>query len=181
MEWQTGRSGIAMLKAAWENGVNAPATSAAGRLFDAAASLLGLCDHASFEGQGPMLLEAVARGEAKPLPLPLRANTDGLLIADWAPLLQALRDSKTSIAQRAMQFHVSLANCITEVARHMGAGARFDRVGLTGGVFQNKLLAELALRELAAAGYETTLAQHVPCNDGGLAMGQIAEAAFHHE
>ena len=52
----------------------------------------------------------------------------------------------------------------------------FDAVGLTGGVFQNKLLAELAMQQLAAAGFEAYLPQQAPCNDGGLALGQLIEA-----
>jgi hydrogenase maturation protein HypF len=51
---------------------------------------------------------------------------------------------------------------------------------LTGGVFQNKLLAELALQQLAAAGFETCLPQQAPCNDGGLALGQLIEATYRH-
>ena len=53
----------------------------------------------------------------------------------------------------------------------------FDAVGLTGGVFQNKLLAELALQQLGNAGFEAYLPQQAPCNDGGLAFGQLMEAA----
>jgi hydrogenase maturation protein HypF len=187
MRWETGIGwrdddrALAVLKTAWQQGVNAPVTSSAGRLFDAAASLLGLCDHASFEGQGPMLLEAAAQGEATPLALPLREDDDGLLIADWTPLLHALRDTETPLPQRAMTFHASLARCIADIAQRVRGRAPFDRVGLTGGVFQNKILTELAARQLAVAGFETGLARRVPCNDGGLAMGQLVEAYYPHE
>jgi hydrogenase maturation protein HypF len=56
----------------------------------------------------------------------------------------------------------------------------FDAVGLTGGVFQNKLLAELAMQQLNAAGFDAFLPQQAPCNDGGLALGQLIEAAYQH-
>jgi hydrogenase maturation protein HypF len=79
-----------------------------------------------------------------------------------------------------MQFHASLAQCIVTIAQRIHAYTPFDAVGLTGGVFQNKLLAELALQQLAAAGFEARLPQQAPCNDGGLALGQLIEAAHQH-
>lgn len=167
-----------LLKTAWQHGLNAPITTAAGRLFDAAASLLGLCDTASFEGQGAMLLEAAAIGRADSIPLPLNQDENGLLIADWTPLLHALRRDETPVAQRAMQFHLSLAHSIVAQAQHIYTQSPFDVVGLTGGVFQNKLLTELACEQLNAAGFIVHLPQQVPCNDGGLALGQLIEAAY---
>jgi len=167
-----------LLQSAWQQGLNAPLTSAVGRLFDAASSLLGLCDVASFEGQGPMLLEATAHGEAQAVELPLHENESGLLIADWTPLLHALRHDEMPAAQRAMQFHLSLAQCIVAIAQHIHARTPFDAVGLTGGVFQNKLLAELALQQLSAAGFDAHMPQQIPCNDGGLALGQLTEASY---
>ncbi|MEO8331247.1 MAG: carbamoyltransferase HypF, partial [Gallionella sp.] len=153
-------------------------TSAAGRLFDAASSLLGLIDSASYEGQGPMLLEAAAQGKADAIELPLQEDENGLLTADWTPLLLALRRDDVPVAQRAMQFHLSLAHCIVAQARRIHAHTTFDAVGLTGGVFQNKLLAELAMQQLGAAGFEAYMPQQAPCNDGGLALGQIIEAGI---
>jgi hydrogenase maturation protein HypF len=154
-------------------------------LFDAASSLLGLIDNASHEGQGPMLLEAAAtedgtRGETAAVELPLHEDQDGLLIADWTPLLHALRNEEIPVVQRAMQFHLSLAQAIVRQAQHIHACMPFDVVGLTGGVFQNKLLAELTLQQLAAAGFETYLPQQAPCNDGGLAIGQLIEVISLH-
>jgi hydrogenase maturation protein HypF len=177
LDWHSATHDAVLLKDAWQLGLNAPATTAAGRLFDAASSLLGLCDNASFEGQGPMLLEAAAHGQATAVDLPLHENSDGVLVADWTPLLHALRQDAIPVAQRAMQFHVSLARNIAAVAQRVREPMPYDVVGLTGGVFQNKLLAELALQQLGAAGFEGHLPQQVPCNDGGLAIGQLIEAA----
>lgn len=177
LDWQSNKRDAVLLHSAWQHGLNAPATSAAGRLFDAAASLLGLCDSASFEGQGPMLLEAAAAGDAAIIELPLQQEHD-LLIADWGPLLHALCNIDMPVAQRAMQFHLSLAQCIVAIAQHVSKHAPVDAVGLTGGVFQNKLLAELALQRLHDVGYDAHLPQRVPCNDGGLALGQLMEAAY---
>ncbi len=179
--WELGldwRSDAELLKSAWDKGLNAPQTSAVGRLFDGAASLLGLIDKASFEGQGPMYLEAVAAGAAEALMMPLHEDAAGLLIADWAPLIHALMRNDISVAQRALQFHLSLARLIVEQARWIHARQPFDAVGLTGGVFQNKLLSELALTQLKAAGFIAHLPEQAPCNDGGIALGQIVESLY---
>jgi hydrogenase maturation protein HypF len=183
LDWNSSARDAVLLKSAWEQGLNAPATTAVGRLFDAASSLLGLIDSASYEGQGPMLLEVAAnhdgaQGETEAIVLPLHEHENGLLIADWTPLLHALRRDEVPAAQRAMQFHLSLAHCIVAQAQRIHARTPFDAVGLTGGVFQNKLLAELALQLLGAAGFDAYLPQQAPCNDGGLALGQLIEATY---
>ena len=182
LDWQSDARDAVLLKSAWQQGLNAPATTAAGRLFDAAASLLGLVDTASYEGQGPMLLEAAAQNniearDAEALDLPLHEDKNGLLVADWTPLLHALRCDQIPVAQRAMQFHLSLAHSIVQQAQRIHERTPFDAVGLTGGVFQNKLLAELAMQQLSAAGFDVHLPQQAPCNDGGLAFGQLIEIA----
>jgi len=179
-DWPCPSSDAALLKQAWEKGLNAPSTTAVGRLFDGAASLLGLIDRASYEGQGPMLLEAVAQGDAEVVELPVREEVSGLLTADWAPLVHALMRGDAPVARRAMQFHLSLARSLVDQAKRIRAHAPFDVVGLTGGVFQNKLLTEMAVQQLEAAGFEVYLSQKVPCNDGGLAFGQLVEAGFAH-
>ncbi|MGA8864567.1 MAG: carbamoyltransferase HypF [Gallionella sp.] len=183
LDWHSSARDAVLLKSAWQHGLNAPATTAAGRLFDAASSLLGLIDNASYEGQGPMLLEAAATDGGEPdesaaIVLPLHESNNGLLVADWTPLFHALRREEVPVAQRAMQFHLSLAQSIVAQAQYINARTPFDAVGLTGGVFQNKLLAELALQQLAVAGFDAHLPQRAPCNDGGLALGQLIEAAY---
>jgi hydrogenase maturation protein HypF len=177
LEWQSNARDAVLLKSAWGHGLNAPITTAVGRLFDAASSLLGLCDIASYEGQGPMLLEAAAHGDTEAIEIPLHENETGLLVADWTQLLHALRRDDVPVESRAMQFHASLAQCIAAIAQRIRASKPFDTVGLTGGVFQNKLLTELAVQRLDAAGFDAHLPQQAPCNDGGLALGQLMEAA----
>jgi hydrogenase maturation protein HypF len=185
VEWHSNERDAVLLKSAWQHGLNAPVTSAAGRLFDAASSLLGLCDTASYEGQGPMLLEAAAQSDfksrvAETIDLPLNEDENSLLVAGWTPLLHAMRRGEVPVAQRAMQFHLSLAQTIVKQTQRIHARTPFDAVGLTGGVFQNKLLAELAIQQLNAAGFEVHLPQQAPCNDGGLALGQLIEATYQH-
>ena len=182
LDWPSERRDTLLLKSAWQHGVNAPLTTAVGRLFDAASCLLGLIDTATHEGQGPMRLETAATldqttGVIESLDLPLHEDGQGLLVADWTSLLRALLRDEVPVAHRAMQFHLSLAHSIVAQAERIHTRRAFEAVGLTGGVFQNKLLAELAIRQLNAAGFEAYLPQRASCNDGSLALGQLIETA----
>ncbi|MGE0371312.1 MAG: carbamoyltransferase HypF [Gammaproteobacteria bacterium] len=167
-----------MLRYAWKQGLNCPATSSVGRLFDAAAALTGLLSRASYEGHGPALLEAAAEPTDDFIPLPLATAADDLQITDWAPLLPLLTDDALTVARRAGLFHASLAQAL--LAQAEAARARFGEftVGLGGGVFQNRRLTELACTRLAAAGFEVRLCVQVPCNDAGLSYGQVIEALY---
>jgi hydrogenase maturation protein HypF len=166
----------ALLHQAWQQRINTPQSSAAGRLFDAAAALTGLCSHASFEGQGPMQLEAIALRDATPIALPLH-DDNGVLRIDWAPLLSMLMDTSVPLTTRAGIFHASLAAAIAAQAQALRQTRDFTIVALGGGVFQNRLLTELAGVALEAAGFTVRLAAQLPCNDGGLCYGQVIEAA----
>jgi hydrogenase maturation protein HypF len=168
-----------VLGAMLARGINAPLTSSAGRLFDAVASLLGLCQRSGFEGEAAMALEAAADMAEADAPLPdavLRTGTDPLVV-DWRPILAALLtgcERGVSPAALAAGFHSALANAIAAVARQLGA----EKVLLTGGCFQNARLTELAVARLGAIGVEAFCHRRVPPNDGGLAVGQIAFAAY---
>jgi hydrogenase maturation protein HypF len=164
-----------------EKGVNAPVTTSAGRLFDAVASLLGIAQRSSFEGQSAMAFEAAALDAhladgAEALPLPLAVTPEGSAILDWGPLVfDLLRRSSfgASPSLLAALFHAALADGILAAAVH--AGSR--RVALTGGCFQNKLLTELSVARLQSAGFEVLLHGAVPPNDGGIGVGQVLVAA----
>jgi hydrogenase maturation protein HypF len=187
--WECGidtprRCDLGLLKNAWKEGLNSPITTAVGRLFDGAACLLELIEQASYEGQAGMYLENIADEDVEcnieAIDLPISQESSGLFVVDWKPLIPALLNETVPIPQRAMQFHMSLALSIVTQAKRIHASTPFDRVGFTGGVFQNKLLAELAVSHLAAAGFNAYLPEKAPCNDGGIALGQLAEAAFAH-
>jgi len=167
-----------LLHHAWRRGVNRFTTTAAGRLFDAAAALTGLCLTATFEGQGPMLLEAVAGGAAgDPIALPVARDRDGVWRTDWAPFLPVLLDRGLSVAERAACFHTSLAAAIVAQAERVRGERGVTTVGLTGGCFQNRLLTEQAANGLTAAGFVVLLPVRIPANDAGLSYGQAVEAA----
>jgi hydrogenase maturation protein HypF len=177
MEWRDCPEDTTILRQAWGKLLNAPQTSAVGRLFDAAAAFTGLNYKSSFEGQGPMLLEAAVNGDAKPIALPLPVDAQGVLRADWAPLVPILMDTYRSRAEGAAIFHASLAQSLVDQAKALREKHGEFAVGLSGGVFQNRVLTERALTLLAAAGFDTRLGQQIPCNDAGISYGQIIETA----
>jgi len=182
--WEVGQSGDApagqdlkLLRHAWERGNNCPRTSSVGRLFDAASALLGLVSHASHEGHAPMRLEsacAAEYGDLQPLPLHYR---DGLWSSDWMPLLEMLQDSSESIAIRAAKFHASLAQALMDQAHAVRATHGVSRLGLTGGVFQNRVLCERVFELAQRDGFTVFSPERIPCNDGGLSYGQLVEFA----
>lgn len=168
----------AMLQHAWRRQINAPRTSAVGRLFDAAAALSGLCSRASFEGQGPMWLESHCAGEGDVIELPLRQTGVGLWITDWQPLVEALLDGERTPAQQAACVHATLAEALLAQALAIREQQPVDCVGLSGGVFQNRVLSERVVERLQANGFDVYLSRQVPVNDAGLSFGQVIEYGF---
>jgi hydrogenase maturation protein HypF len=166
---------------AWRRGLNCTTTSSAGRLFDAAAALCGFTLAASYEGQGPMRLEAAAQDlptADEQVSLPLTRDEYGLWRSDWAPLVDLLLDAGRSPAERAARFHDALAVVLRDQARALREHYGSFTIGLSGGVFQNRRLTEAAMRLLAGDGFEVRLPATVPYNDAGLCYGQIVEGAL---
>lgn len=149
-----------------------PQTSSAGRLFDAAYSLLGGRDRVSYEGQGAMELESWARkGRIDPGERLTEYHrlTKGEL--DFFPLI--LRIAKESSRENgARLFHEALASGLADWVRSVRGERKLNTLVLSGGVFQNRLLAGLLRRRLAKAGMRILEPVNVPTNDGGLALGQ---------
>ena len=180
--WETGQeyeSGLAdpLLHQAWSNRINAPVTSAAGRLFDAAAAMLDLCSTASFEGQGPMMLEAVSTNSGKGISLPAEQDDSGCWLYDWSPLIPMLKDNTRSVGERAAAFHLSFEAVMCDLVLRAREELAVNRVGMTGGVFQNKRLREEGAGQLESLGFECIQEQQLPVNDGGLCVGQVREYA----
>ena len=173
----------ARVQAAWRRHVNSPWSSAAGRLFDAAAAIVLGVRQATYEGEAPMRLEAAALRAPDAAVEALHGtrltayeDAAGLLRIDWQPLIAEMLRGERDCAERAARFHGALAAAIGAVADRLRAPG-LGRVGLTGGVFQNSLLTKLAHQALTARGFQVCLPEHVPCNDGGLSFGQIIEFA----
>ncbi|MCP5143072.1 MAG: carbamoyltransferase HypF [Gammaproteobacteria bacterium] len=166
----------ALAREAWARGINCHDTSAVGRLFDAVAAMLGLVESVSHEGEAAMRVEALAASVDHADTLALRER-DGLWEIDWASLVPAMRDPARSAAWRAGHFHRLLANTIKELATRIRQDQGIDFVGLSGGVFQNRLLSGMVVDALALAGIPCLLHEHIPANDGGLSFGQVIEHA----
>ncbi len=177
--WETGQSAPfapAALHQAWSARLNSPASSAVGRLFDAASALCGICTHVSFEGEGPMRLEAAASSATgEVVELPLERDATHVWRTDWAPLLPMLTDAARPVAERAAGFHLSLAQALVEQAKQLRVQTGIQSVGLTGGVFQNRMLAEAAISRFQRAGFSIHLPRRAPVNDAGLSFGQVIE------
>ncbi len=170
-EGQDGPSPSPLAHAAWEKRLGTHTSSSVGRLFDAAACLILGLDIVSYEGQGPMQLEAMADDSREAIALPFLEDAGQLHRLDWAPLLPLLKDAQIPPARRAAIFHESLAAAIAGVASRHASQA----IGLTGGVFQNRQLAERTIARLTAQGRRVFLPRDIPANDGGLAFGQLIE------
>jgi len=176
------RDGLA--RGAWERRLNAPSTSAVGRLFDAAAALSGVCLHADYEGEGPMRLEAAANGvpaasgtPTRSAALPLAPDTDGVLRADWAPLVELMLDDSCSVAERAASFHESLARTAVAIVMTLQREHAVSMIGATGGVLQNRRLADRMQTLFGAAGIALALPERLPANDACISFGQVVEQA----
>jgi hydrogenase maturation protein HypF len=177
IEWR-GNPAPPLAREAWQRKVNVVPGSAVGRLFDAAAAIVLDVHDTSFEGQGPMMLEACASpGDVAASGLPLAEDDSQLLRADWAPLIAQLCERRQSQAELAWRVHATLARTIADIAQRLREKHAFDVVGLTGGVFQNRKLTEHAAGLLELAGFEVWLHERIPCNDGGLAIGQVIESS----
>ena len=178
----------AALPAGWEllvqatvAGVNAPPTSSAGRLFDAAAALLGGCRMNAYEGQAAIGLELLARNARRAgVVLPYVLNrVCAPMTVDFLPVLRALADGAEGLSEeeragRALDFHVTMAAAVAEVLSVLADATGLRTVALSGGVFQNALLLEQVLLRLRD--FRVLLPHLAPPNDGGIAYGQAAVA-----
>ncbi|NJN70736.1 MAG: carbamoyltransferase HypF, partial [Nitrospira sp.] len=167
------------------SGVASPWTTSMGRLFDAVASLTGLCHETSFEGQAAMAVQFAAEQEAEeggvtvegyPMNLVPSHSPDTKWMINWCSMVSAILEDLCRghrLEQIAARFHAGLAAATVRVAQAAG----LPRVVLTGGCFQNRLLLSLVRQRLEAAGFTVYSHMLVPPNDGGLSLGQAVVAA----
>jgi hydrogenase maturation protein HypF len=167
--------------------LNAPLASSMGRLFDAAAAILGVCRVARFEGDAAMRLEALAGSRrVRSLPFPRRYDAAGRIELDPVPLLCALGEALgrgVDVAELAAAFHESVASATADVVADLCADTGVEVVALGGGVFQNARLAASLRARLEAKRLRVLAPVALPANDGGLSYGQaVVAAAFlrHH-
>lgn len=164
-----------LLKTAWQRRLNSPQTSSVGRLFDAVASLTGCCSQASFEGQGPMILEAQCQNSVQPIKCPLNVNEQNSLESDWQPLIEYFLTTSDNVKKQADVMHSSMAQLIVDQSCALREKYKIKQVVLSGGVFQNKVLLERAVALLKQEGFIVSLTEQLPVNDAGLSFGQVIE------
>jgi len=170
---------IAPVTEALEKKINTPLSSGCGRLFDGVAAITDLCTHASFHAEAPMRLEsALAAG----INDRYEVGTGSTLCFD-STIRQIAQDliGKTPVPVISARFHNSIIWAIFETVRKAHREFGITKVILTGGSFQNKYLAEGTISLLAGAGMIPFLASKIPCNDGGIALGQLMVAARQRE
>ena len=171
-----------------ERGINSPRTSSMGRLFDAAAAILGICDKATYEGEPAIELEAAAWRALSSESACLTGNIAGFSVTESSrpdachvlnsrSLIEALLEGiRTGVpaGKLALDFHVTIARSSARIAREICAREGLDTVALSGGVFMNRLLLQLLTRELKSMGLTVLVPHSVPVNDGCIAYGQAA-------
>jgi hydrogenase maturation protein HypF len=165
------------------------ATSSMGRLFDAVAALAGLSQSVTYEAEAALALESLAARHESftgSYAYSIQADLDGrdalgceTLVVRWHDLVRSV--AADAVAERpgreiAFDFHQATATMIVAVCRRLRESGGGETVGLTGGVFQNVVLLELAAAGLAAEGFEVLVPRRVPPNDGGIALGQVVRA-----
>jgi hydrogenase maturation protein HypF len=159
-------------------GLNAPLTSSAGRLFDAAAAVAGFLWPVTFEGQAAMWLEGIVDPTVTGT-YRLGYVTDEPVVVDPATLIQqAGRDMLAGYAAGtvAARVHNTIAVLIADTLARLSRNTGITTVGLTGGCFQNRVLTERTLERLQETDLTVLLHDSVPPNDGGLAIGQAVSA-----
>ena len=173
---------LILLKQQMDKKLNSPLTSSCGRLFDAAASLLGIKDSINYEAQAAVELEMCATGfEGNnnfkyPLEVVEEPGCKTIrLRALFDAILKDVNDGR-SRPEIAYRFHDSLAASIAGLCETLSRKTGTKSVALSGGVFQNRLMFHLVLKALQEKGLNVLTHKQVPSNDGGIALGQAVIA-----
>lgn len=176
-----------------ERGINSPRTSSMGRLFDAAAAILGICGQATYEGEPAIELEAAAwhaldsestcpTDNMASFSVTESSRPDDCHVLNSRPLIKTLLEGTRAgvpAGRLALDFHVTIAHASARIASEICARDDLDTVALSGGVFMNRLLLQLLTRELKSRGLTVLVPHSVPVNDGCIAYGQAAIARAH--
>ena len=170
---------ILLLKQMLDKNINSPLTSSMGRLFDGVSAVLGIRDKANFEAQAALELEFAAGENSSGdfFNYRLSQNSGKSYIIEWGVIIdEIVKSVETGESKQliAVKFHNTLTEIIADIAGKTG----FNRVLLTGGCFQNKLLLEKTVFRLKHEGFNVYWHQRVPANDGGISLGQVKYASY---
>ncbi len=168
-----------------KRGINCPLTSSAGRLFDAVSALVGVKGEIDYEAQAAIELEMLAPDEAGELgqevyPFNI-VEQQGMRVVKLGELFSAIvQDVKSQVPvdRISLRFHKIMAQIIAEMCKLIAKEDGINKVALSGGVFQNRLLLKLATGALHQAGFSVLTHRLVPCNDGGISLGQAVISNF---
>ena len=180
-----GSSELGLLKQQLKRKLNCPPTSSAGRLFDAASAITGVCTEISYEAQAAIELEMAAEEgrrshSSKLYPFEI-VEQNGSRVVKLAKLIAAIvKDARGGVpAPRiSLRFHRTMAQIVREMCLSISEDTGIKVVALSGGVFQNRLLARLVVESLETDGFNVLTHRDVPCNDGGISLGQAVIANF---
>jgi hydrogenase maturation protein HypF len=170
---------VRIVRTQTERRLNAPPVSSMGRLFDCVAALSGICVEVDYEAQGAIELEELSRGErGADGGYPFALDGENIRVRDL--LAAVARDVRAGVppARIGARFHRTVCSIAVQAAESVRAARGIGAVVLSGGVWQNALLLELAANALREAGFEVYTHRRVPPNDGGLALGQAMAAAM---
>lgn len=176
---------VALIKRQVQTGLNSPLTSSMGRLFDAVSALIGIRGVIDYEGQAAVELEMVAydgsgKDGDKSYPYSIIEH-DGVNVIQLRELLTAIVEDlhrDASKATMSAKFHNTVALMVCQVCQRIAAKTGIKQVALSGGVFQNRLLLRKTMALLEPAGFSVLTHKQVPCNDGGISLGQAVIANF---
>lgn len=175
-----GQSNKKTLARMMDSGINSPSTSSCGRMFDAVAAIIGLRNRVSYEGQAALELEALAERCQKKDALPFQiVRKNEMLVADCTPTMAAVVEGMLAGQPPpllARSFHDTIVAASADMCGKIREDTGVNRVVLSGGVFQNRLLTEGLFHALQQRGYDVFVHRLVPPNDGGLALGQAVVA-----
>jgi hydrogenase maturation protein HypF len=168
--------------------INCPLTSSAGRLFDAAAALAGLSHEVSYEAEAAVALEMQApdrftKTRIKPYPYSFGEH-NGVTIVKLADLFSGIVEdvrNKVGVPTISLKLHQTVVQITVEMCSVVSRQTGIKQAALSGGVFQNRLLLKLTSDGLKQAGFQVFTHHLVPCNDGGLSLGQAVIANFSKE
>jgi hydrogenase maturation protein HypF len=174
-----------IVKQQLRRGINSPLTSSAGRLFDAVSALAGVKQEIDYEAQAAIEMEMLAADEEHKMgqssyPFSI-IEQQGMRLVRLAELFSAVVQdvrNQTPVPVISLKFHNTTAEIIAAMCKLIAAETGITRVALSGGVFQNRLLLRLATSALRRDGFSVITHCLVPCNDGGVSLGQAVIANF---
>lgn len=175
-----GKEKIGTMKRIMESGINQTETSSAGRLFDAVSSLLGLCDINTFQAEAAMKLEHTGSIDDALEAYQINDSNPWDLVPVLDGILSDI-NKNTATSCIAKRFHLTCAEMIAAALIKESSESGIRNVILTGGVFQNKLLTEILISRLQKEDLNVYYQTKIPCNDGGIPVGQLAAIAAYRE